>query len=166
MKFIAAYIAGVLLGIPLVWFFTRKLGSSKEANLGGHLLRIALRCLALALAFAPVTFTAGYVGLVLPASAVLGSSLASPAQDRTNHGVQNQIVWSITSLIFCWVASSAIYGAAFLCKRAKQEASQKEGGVGANPTMGVCASFWGLAIFVILLLATMCFLGPCSSQDG
>jgi len=75
MWIVVAYLAGVFLGIPLVWFLTRKLGSSREAGLGSRLMRMGLRCLALSLAFAPTGITAGYVGFVFPASVVVALSL-------------------------------------------------------------------------------------------
>jgi hypothetical protein len=68
------YELGVRVGIPLIWLITSKIGVKPKSTLLVHALRIALRCLAFAVAFAPTAFTASPVALLLPASVVLDSS--------------------------------------------------------------------------------------------
>jgi hypothetical protein len=107
MKIIAGYIAGVVFGVPLVWFLTRKLGSGREAGLGSRLMRMGLRCLALSLAFAPTGVVAGYVDFPFPASAMLAAWLLAPAQDH--HNYSQSTVWGVGSSIVCWLVFMAIY---------------------------------------------------------
>lgn len=120
MWIITIYLAGVFLGIPLVWFFTRKLGLSEEAGLGGRLMRMGPRCLALSLAFAPTGVVAGYVGFPFPASAMLVAWLLAPAQDR--HNYRDSVVWGIASIIVCWLIFMAIYSAvAWMAERSRNK---------------------------------------------
>jgi hypothetical protein len=107
MRFIIGYIAGVVFGLPLVWFLTRKLGASEAAGLGSRFMRMGLRCLALSLAFAPTGVVAGYVAFPFPASAMLATWLLAPAQDRHNFAQSTE--WGIGSLIVCWLVFMTIY---------------------------------------------------------
>jgi hypothetical protein len=165
MQILLYYFLAVCAVVPAVWWLTGRIARSPDAPLVLHLLRIELRCLIVAAAFSPTVIVAGYVGFPAPASLVLGHWLLSAHTAPTDGGIQNEIRWSTTSLVFCFVTCSALYLASFFCGVASRQPDRTLARMGASSKM-VCGSLWGVALTIVALLALMCLLGPCSHQGG
>ena len=165
MQILFCYFLGICAVVSAVWWVTSKIARSADAPFLLRLLRGELRCAVLALAFAPTVIVAGYVGFPAPASLVLAHWLLAAHGAPTDRGIQNEVRWSITSLVFCFVSCSAVYLAFLLCRLAKREPARTAARMGASPRM-VCWSLWSVTFVIIALLALICFAGPCSQQAG
>src|ERR1017187_5253944 len=160
---IILYIGGICVGLRLVWWLTAKIGIA-DAKLSHHLVRIVLRSMSLAVAFAPVPVVAGYVAFVLPAFLTLASWLLSPSQTRLNYEIQEQIRWSIQSLLICWLLFSGIYAIIFSLRAQRQALQSKTNG---NPRTGLRLIFWiGLLVIAALVTTLVVTLVSGSSQHN
>jgi hypothetical protein len=164
MQILLCYLLGIFLVLPIVWWATSKVGRTPEASLLCHALRIEIRCMVLAASFAPTAVAAGYVAFPVPALFILVGWLFSPNVNFADRAVQAQIRTSIFSLVVCFILFSVIYLAAFLSRYAKRFPLRAEQATGTSVKLA-CAGIWSIAIFIIALLALLCFLGPCSAPD-
>ena len=112
----------ILIGLPLVWWGTSKLGRSNP-SIAADSSRIVLRSLALSCSFAQSGVVAGYVGFVFPALPLLILWIWQAMQGPLPKGAHDQIRWSINSLLFFWIVFGGIYTATYFGIRGKRSAA-------------------------------------------
>jgi hypothetical protein len=158
MSVIVCYILVVILGLPLVWAITARIGSKAEATPIVHAVRIVLRCSALALALAPTAVVGGYTAFPLPASLAIAVGVFFPKWLPTVGATPDSIRLGVKSLILCWLLFLTVSGTAFLIRQVNQRVARAATEHGGVPNKSLAPVGWLAAVSGSLLVIFVFFL--------